>query len=130
MAVPKGLIAIWCAAGFLLISVIIIYCVLRATIDSTVTDASRMCGKDALTYDYFHHPPKQTLEVWLYNISNTDAYVNHGTTATLDELGPFGFDLDINREQVSFADDKVQFVLWNILTVSFFFAFYVILRFV
>lgn len=92
----KGLIAAWAILGFFSVSVAIVFAVIKVKLDETVTDSSEMCSSSAPTFEYFESPPTQSLEVWVYNITNPGEFLNGASGADMYELGPYVYDLDVS----------------------------------
>lgn len=91
----KKLACAWVSAFALTIVVVVVYCVMQALVDITVEEASEICSKDFPTYDYFKDPPTQSLEVWVYNMTNPGAFLTGTEGAEMFEFGPYVYDLDV-----------------------------------
>jgi hypothetical protein len=109
-------IACWVLVIIPLLVSAIIFIVFKFRVDAAVDDAAELCDKDWVNYDYFTNPPTQTMTTYVFNISNPAEYLDGGE-AQLHEKGPYQFDLDINREEVVFHDDRkvVDYTLLNYL---------------
>ena len=82
---------------------------------SRIDDANHMCSASSSSFSSFSQPPTQTIQTWVYNISNPMEYVN-GSNALMVELGPYSWSYQLTRDRISFQDDQISFLQYASIT--------------
>ncbi|XP_032672860.1 scavenger receptor class B member 1 isoform X1 [Odontomachus brunneus] len=94
------------ASGVLLIIVAIVLAILFPNLIDLVLDKELVIREGGRTYKWWKDPPVvPRMQVYIYNVTNADEFLNNGEKPALQELGPYVYTQRWEKTDIKFNDN-------------------------